>query len=493
MDRTETKQLTKKLIGEEAPAGKETIVQIGEGNFMRGFIDWMVDQLHQQRLYDGSVAAIQPTPHGKIVPVLQAQDGLYTVILRGKLDGKVIDEAEVVQSIARGINPYNDWEEVKKLALSPDVKWLFSNTTEAGLVYQQERYEEDKAPLSFPGKVTAFLYERYLAFEGALEAGITLVPCELIEDNGAVLKDIVETIAEDWDLPIEFGQWLRKANVFCNTLVDRIVTGFPHGEEEAWANRLGYEDRLLTVAEPYHLFVIEPERPLEERLPFEQAGLNVKWEPVALHRELKVRLLNGLHTMMFALSFLAGEDTVKGALHSPRLRRFIERGLAQELIPVVNAPEEKKQAYAASVIERFENPFLAHKLTDIGLNAVYKFKTRLLPALEAHEQQDTEPNQLLVSLAALLVYMKPHERDGAFLKGNWQGRTYQIRENDTTLALLETTWGQYDAGEATLTETISALLQADELWGRDLSRYSEKVADCAYGLLNGNPLDVIEG
>lgn len=145
------------------------------------------------------------------------------------------------------------------------------------------------------------------------------------------------------------------------------------------------------------------------------------------------------------------------------------------------------------MIERFENPFLAHKLTDIGLNAVYKFKTRLLPALEAHEQQDTEPNQLLVSLAALLVYMKPHERDGAFLKGNWQGRTYQIRENDTTLALLETTWGQYDAGEATLTETISALLQADELWGRDLSRYSEKVADCAYGLLNGNPLDVIEG
>ncbi|THG90830.1 altronate oxidoreductase [Alkalihalobacillus alcalophilus ATCC 27647 = CGMCC 1.3604] len=492
MDKTETKRLTKKAVDLDFVQGNETIVQIGEGNFMRGFLDWMFHQLHQKGLYDGTVATIQPTPHGKIVPVLQAQDALYTTILRGKLDGEIVDDAELIQSISRGINPYSDWEEVLKLAYSPHVKWMFSNTTEAGLVYQKEDYERGKSPLSFPGKVTAFLYERFLYFDGAHEAGINLVPCELIEDNGQVLKQIVGRIAFDWELSDAFMKWVDEANIFCNTLVDRIVTGFPRGEEDVWAKRLGYEDHLLTVAEPYHLFVIEPERPIANVLPFQEAGLNVKWENTAQYRELKVRLLNGLHTMMFAACYLAGETTVSGALANPKLRRFIETGLKEELLPVVEAEEVEKLAYAETVLERFENPFLAHQLTDIGMNAIYKFQTRLLPTLAAYEQQNAEPKRLLFSLAALLVYMKPVGKEGAFLKGDSGGASYTIRENEGTMSLLEEQWSSFDNSSQSLEETVSLLLQAEELWGQDLSRYRQLVSLYVDALLNKGALAVIE-
>lgn len=481
MAETGVHRLTQTVLHGKEHTGEETIVQIGEGNFLRGFLNWMIHQLHKQGVYSGRVVAVQPTPHGKVVPVLNAQDGLFTTILRGKLKGETIDRAELVQSISRGINPYTDWDEVIALARSTSVKWLFSNTTEAGLTYLHEPYNGKEAPLSFPGKTTAFLYERFLAFDGSLTADIVVVPCELVEENGVVLKGLIQRVAKDWELPEAFLSWLDEAVIFCNTLVDRIVTGFPRGEEDKWATRLGYEDHLLTVAEPYHLFVIEAEQMPSERLPFAEAGLNVVWEKTTSYRELKVRLLNGAHTFLFAAGVLAGETTVKGALENQVLRRFLERGLREELMPTVRANQEVKEAYVASVIERFENPYLAHQLTDIGMNAVYKFKTRLLPALEANQR----PQLLLFSLAALLVYMKPIGKEGAFLQGKANGQCYTIRENETTLTILNEAWGQFDQEEKNVAETVQLLLEQEELWGVDLSEHHMQVTTYVEQLLSG--------
>ncbi|WP_054705947.1 tagaturonate reductase [Bacillus sp. JCM 19041] len=481
MAETDVHRLTKTVLHGREHTGEETIVQIGEGNFLRGFLNWMIHQLHKQDVYSGRVVAIQPTPHGKVVPVLNAQDGLYTTILRGKQDGETVDKAELVQSISRGINPYTDWNKVIALAASPAVKWLFSNTTEAGLTYLHESYTGEEAPLTFPGKTTAFLYERFLAFDGSLAAGIVVVPCELVEENGAVLKGLIKRVARDWELPEAFFCWLDEAIIFCNTLVDRIVTGFPLGEEAKWATKLGYEDQLLTVAEPYHLFVIEAERMPSECIPFTKAGLNVVWEKTAPYRDLKVRLLNGAHTFLFAAAVLAGETTVKGALENQVLRRFLERGMQEELMPTVRANQEVKEAYVASVIERFENPYLAHQLTDIGMNAVYKFKTRLLPALQANQRS----HLLLFSLAALLVYMKPTGKEGAFLQGQANGKPYTIRENEETLTILNEVWGQFDQEKKNVADTVQLLLEQEELWGDDLSCHRIQVTAFVEQLLSG--------
>ncbi|MDQ0207735.1 tagaturonate reductase [Alkalicoccobacillus murimartini] len=467
----EWKSLTKEHL-EKQPnkEERETIVQVGEGNFLRGFVDWMIHQLNEQGLYNGKVVAIQPTPHGKVVPKLNAQDGLYTTILRGVEGGETVNRAELIESISRGIDPYHNWSEVLEVARSPYIEFMFSNTTEAGLTYSKEDFNVDSSPLSYPGKVVAFLYERFKTFDGDASKGITLIPCELVEGNGDLLKEIVSKIMDDWKLPTEFKEWVVEHNRFCNTLVDRIVTGFPRGEEEVFRDRLGYDDILLTVGEPYHLFVIDAPKEVSEQLPFHKAGLNVKWGDTAPYRELKVRLLNGAHTMMFATCYLAGVDTVYQALTDEELTTFTKDGLFNEILPTVQADKEEKDQFAASVIERFSNPFLEHQLTDIGMNPLYKFKTRVVPSLLAYvDQNNVLPRKLSVSLAALLVYTKPVGREGAFLAGDRGGTSYVIRDNEATLALLERVWGQYDSSELTLEQAVQILLSEEDIWGTNLS------------------------
>ncbi len=291
------KQLNKTIHKDELPATvtcefqeklPEKIIQFGEGNFLRGFVDWMVHELNKKGLFNGKIVAIQPTPHGKVVPKLNAQDGLYTLLLRGIENGQVIEKNEIISSISRGINPYSDWDSVLRVAESPEIEFVFSNTTEAGLTYVKEEYNEEQSPLSFPAKVTAFLYRRYKVTNGDPNAGLVLIPCELVEGNGDLLKEIVIKLAHDWSLPPEYIQWVEKYNQFCNSLVDRIVTGYPKDNSDQYHHLLGYEDELLTVGEPYHLFVIDADDDVAERLPFHQAGLKVKWGDVTPYRELKV-------------------------------------------------------------------------------------------------------------------------------------------------------------------------------------------------------------
>ncbi|WP_332629429.1 tagaturonate reductase [Halalkalibacter flavus] len=448
----------------------EKIVQFGEGNFLRGFVDWMIHELNKQGLFNGKVVAIQPTPYGKVVPKLNAQDGLYTLALRGIENGQIVERNEIISSISRGINPYSNWDEVLKVAESPDIQFVFSNTTEAGLTYLEETYDKQKSPLSFPGKVTAFLYHRYKVMNTKPEAGLVLIPCELVEGNGDVLKELVLRYAKEWNMPKEFITWVNNHNQFCNTLVDRIVTGYPKDNVEEYRDLLGYEDVLLTAGEPYHLFAIEAGEDVAERLPFHQAGLNVKWGPITPYRELKVRLLNGPHTMMFSVCYLSGVDTVLEAIQDPDLGEFVKNGMIEEIFPTVKMDEKEKRLFVESVIERFENPYNKHFLTDIGMNAVYKYKSRLIPSMLDYIKQTKKlPQSILFSLAALIVYYRPDRNDGDFLIGRRGNDEYTIRDNKEALSALTKAWEQFENDGADVSRLTASVLEDEELWGIKLN------------------------
>lgn len=445
----------------------ERIIQFGEGNFLRGFVDWMIHTLNKKGLFNGSIVAIQPTPHGKVVPKLNAQDGLYTLAQRGMLNGTEVDEREIVTSISRGINPYTDWQKVLEVAENIDVRFMFSNTTEAGLTYLHEEYDKARSPLSFPGKVTAYLYHRFQTFQGAKEAGMILFPCELLDNNGQLLKEIVIRLATEWGFPQSFIDWVDQYNQFCNTLVDRIVTGFPREGIEQFNQELGYEDTLLTTCEPFHLFAIEAKPEIAAQLPFEKAGLNVHWKPVAPFRELKVRILNGAHTMMFAAAYLSGLDTVKEAMEDEELQQFIRTGVYEEILPLLHINEEEKIRFADATFERFSNPFNQHKLLDISLNSIFKWKTRILPSfLEAVREKKALPAALTFSLAALYVFYRPnHVKDHVWF-GKRGDTVYPIRENEKTLRSIQIL--SDDNGED-LQRTIHAFLSNQQLWETDLT------------------------
>jgi len=380
----------------------ERILQIGEGNFMRGFIDWMIFMLNNNTNFKGRVVAIQPTPRGKVVPKLNRQNGLYTLIRRGVENGEPVQREDMIDSISRGINPYTDWQDILEVATSEHIEFLFSNTTEAGLAYEKEEYMEGKSPLSFPGKVVALLYHRFKHFDGASDKGWTILPCELVENNGIVLRGICNQIIEDWHLPRSFSEWLNESCAFCNTLVDRIVPGYPNDEADKWFEKLRYTDELLTIAEPYHLFVIDGPSNLSDRIPFVEAGLNVRFEPVATSRDMKVKLLNAPHTMMAVIGLQLGIETVKEAMEDPLLGKFIRTVMKDEIVSVF--PEDKQLqavSYIDDVLDRFSNPFLEHRLQDISLNSFAKFQVRVRPLIETGGVKKSE--KLVFSLAALIT------------------------------------------------------------------------------------------
>ncbi|WP_134684076.1 tagaturonate reductase [Brevibacillus migulae] len=447
----------------------EKIVQFGEGNFLRGFVDWMVHQLNKKGLFQGRIAAIQPTPHGKVVPKLQAQDGLYTCILRGIENGRNVEQIELVSSISRGINPYEQWSEVLQLAESPDIKFVFSNTTEAGITYWKEPNVADKSPLSFPGKLTAFLYHRFKVLGDGKETGLKIFPCELVENNGDLLKEIVLRIADDWGLPVSFTQWVERSNRFCNTLVDRIVTGYPKDEADVYNEQLGYVDQLLTVGEPYHLFVIEADEETARAIPFHEAGLNVHWAKVKPFRDMKVRMLNGAHTLMVPVAFLCGKDTVFETMQDDLLRRWVEKGIDEEILPMVDGNTDVSWSYRESVIERFRNPFTKHYLLDIALNSFAKFKTRLLPTLlETVEKEQRLPTIIPFSLAALLILYQGSKSGENTLACTRDGQNYTVREQAETISFLAEAWSAYQGEEKQLQDVIETILRQESLWGQNL-------------------------
>lgn len=450
----------------------ERVVQFGEGNFLRGFVDWMIHQLNKKQLFNGKVVAVQPTPHGKVVPKLNAQDGLYTFVLQGVEDGKEVDKYEVISSISRGINPYEQWNEVLRLAESPSVEFVFSNTTEAGLSYMNEDYNPKESPLSFPGKLTAFLYHRYQVMNGDSNAGLTIIPCELVEGNGNLLKKFVLKIAADWKLGDSFADWVNNSNRFCNTLVDRIVPGYPKSNIDSFQKYLGYEDQLIGVGEPFHLFVIEADHTVAANIPFHQAGLNVKWGDVTPYRKLKVSLLNAPHTMMFSIGYLSGLDTVYEVMEDNILSRYVKKSMDEEILPILPFDDKEKNEFAVSVLERFSNPFVKHALEDLGLNAIYKFKTRVLPLfLQWTEEKERIPRCMSFSLAALIKYYKPVKRiDDEHMEGQRRDKPYKIRDSKEAVKTLHEAWEKYDHTQQNTEQLVKTVLGNEALWGMNLCK-----------------------
>lgn len=451
------------------------VLQFGEGNFLRAFVDWMFDITNEQGLTDHGIAVVQPLSTGMCAR-LQQQENRYHLLLRGFENGQTVESMRQIDTISLSLNPYQDFSGYLALAEIPELELIISNTTEAGIAYDPTVLLSDTPAASFPGKLTQFLYARFKAFSGAPDKTVTLLPCELIDRNGDNLKAVVERHAREWQLGDAFLDWLRQCH-FLNSLVDRIVPGYPRNELEAIHAQFGVSDDLLVTAEPFHFWVIEGDTALAEKWPFHKAGLQVVWTTdMTPYRERKVRILNGCHTMTVAAAYLAGLDTVGDCMSTSYTRTFMERGLYQEIIPTLNLPAEELSSYANAVLERFSNPFIHHELLSITLNSFSKWKTRVLPSLvQYHQKFERVPACIAFSFAALLAfYQVEKQTDGSYVgkRAKSGGQTYSVKDDISVLADMAALWAACDGSDAALIVFVSAVLSRADWWGRDLTTLS---------------------
>lgn len=448
------------------------VLQIGEGNFLRGFFDWMIHECNKQGHFKGSIAVTQPRRSGKgKIEEVKRQDGLYTLMLRGFHQGKKVEHTEIISVFSKVIDPYEKWMEFLALSENPELEFVVSNTTEAGLKYQPIPLEEGKPMESFPGKLTAFLYHRYLHFNGDAKKGLIMLPCELLERNGDSLKQYVLKHSRDWDLPKPFIEWVDRDNLFLNSLVDRIVTGFPANESDTLFAEWGYKDTLLNTAEPYHLWAIEGDPCIDQRLPLQQSGLNVHWvKDLTPYQMRKVRILNGSHTLLAPLGILSGLEEVKQAIDHPEFNQFLSNAIEKEIIPSLPFDQNEMMQYGESVLERFKNPFVHHLLADISLNSISKFKARLLPTLEEyHEAKGTLPDCIVRGFSGLIRFYRVNEMKGSYIGKSFAGKDYVVKDDIKTIEFFQEQWLRYDKGEVPLRQLIEATLSNQYLWGKDLS------------------------
>ena len=384
----------------------ERVMQFGEGNFLRGFVDWMIDRLNKENGGDYGVVVVQPLPGG-LAQMINDQQGLYTLYLRGLLGGEKTEETRIVDAITRCLNPYEQTEEFFACALNPDLRFIVSNTTEAGIEYKPNQDKDDFAGTTFPGRLTMFMKKR---FDAGLD-GFVLLPCELIDKNGDNLKECILKYASDWGYGEDFVKWVNEKNHFTNTLVDRIVTGYPRDNAAEMCKQYGYRDNVIDTAEIFHLWVIEGDKKYAEEIPFHKLGMHVLWtDDVTPYKKRKVRILNGAHTMSVLAARLAGLETVGEMMNDPDTFKFVHDGIFEEIIPTLDLPKEELTEFANDVIERFKNPFIKHYLLSIALNSVSKYKVRVLPSvLEYIKRFDKEPKKLVFALAALIMFYRTDE------------------------------------------------------------------------------------
>ncbi len=417
----------------------ERIIQFGEGKFLRGFIDWIIQLTNEKTDFNSGVVVVQPQPVG-MCDMLEEQDCNYTHIMRGLKDGQpVIDEC-YIDAISRTVKPYDDFASYLKLAENPDFRFVFSNTTEAGIAFSANDTPEKAPDITFPAKVTLLLKRR---FDLGLN-GFIFLPCELIDKNGNTLKKYILEYADMWNFGDEFSKWVENENIFYNTLVDRIVTGYPFGED------LGRhaDDKMLNTSELFLLWVIEGPESIKDEFPFEKAGLNIiVTDNLERYRTRKVRILNGAHTSMIPYAMLEGVETVMDCMENEKMSAFVKKCVYEEIIPTLDLPESELIAYADDVFERFKNPFIRHLCADISLNSVSKFKVRVLPSiLEYIKRYNKMPETLLFSFARLIEFYKTD------------------MPNDDT-----------DVMEFMKNSDIDTILKDSDLWGEDLSFLADEV------------------
>lgn len=415
----------------------------------------------------------QPRPGGKPkIDALAEQDGLYTLVIRGLENGKSVERAEVISVFGSAFDPYSEWESFLALAENADLKLVVSNTTEAGLVYRPESLTPGQPILSFPGKLTQLLYRRFNHFNGDPARGLVCLPCELLERNGDELRSCILRYSEDWGYSEAFKEWVVMHNRFLNSLVDRIVTGYPEeAQAEAWFSEWGYSDKMLTTAEPYHLWAIEAEEALEELLPLRKAGLNVHFvEDLKPFQLRKVRILNGAHTLMTPLGLLHDMEQVREAMEHSVIGPLVRTTVETEIIPSLAIPESELKAYAGDVYERFLNPFIRHRLADIAMNSLSKFKVRLLPSL-LHYAEDGRalPDGLVQGFAGLLRYYKVNKTDAGFEGQTLSGASYTVRDDTAMLETIAAVWSEGQEQGWSQELIMESLLSLESIWGRDLS------------------------
>ncbi len=377
----------------------EKIIQFGEGAFLRGFVDWIVQLTNEASDFDASVVVVQPIEKG-LCSKLEEQNCVYTHIMRGISNSKTVVEKKIIDVISRTVEPYRDFDAYLSLAENRDFRFIVSNTTESGIAFSNDDKPDMGARVSFPAKVTLLLKRR---FELGLP-GFIFLPCELIDKNGSTLKKYILDYTELWGFGNDFKAWVEKENVFCNTLVDRIVTGFPKGENI----ELGYEDNMLNTSELFHLWVIETDYAITEEFPFHKAELNIiVTSDMKNYRTRKVRILNGAHTSMIPYAMLEGVETVLDCMNNERLAAHVKACVYDEIIPTLDLPTAELTEYADNVFERFSNVYIKHLCSSIALNSVSKFKVRVLPSIKEYIKRRGEmPKHLIFAFAKLIEFYK---------------------------------------------------------------------------------------
>lgn len=453
----------------------ERVIQFGEGNFLRAFIDWQLDWLNEHCGTDAGIVVVRPRNRA-VDASLNQQQGLYTTLTRGLNDrGEQVSETRLIRSLNREIQPGQQFDAFMALAKAPQIRFVFSNTTEAGITFTGQDRLEGQAAASFPGKLTQLLWARFTHFAAAADKGWLIVPCELIDHNGDALREQVLRYSDHWQLPPQFTRWVEDHCVFYNTLVDRIVTGYP-ADGELITAQLGYDDRYLVAGEVYLQFVIQGPQALALELKLDQLAPAVKRvDDITPYKAQKVAILNGAHTAMVPVAFLAGLESVGEAMDDPTIAGFIAALLREEVIPVLDLPRDELLAFADVVERRFRNPFIRHALLSIALNGMTKFRTRLLPQLLSAQQQTGKwPERLTFAFAALI----------AFYRGEQGDRHWPLQDDESWLQCFAELWSAVNHHQLTLEQLVHGVLCNSPHWGEDLTQRPGLVAAVSQHLHN---------
>ncbi|MGI8581594.1 MAG: tagaturonate reductase [Chitinophagaceae bacterium] len=443
----------------------EKVLQFGTGVLLRGLPDYFINKANQMGIFNGRIVVVKSTSTGNS-SAFERQDGLYTLCVRGLKNGEKVEENIINSSISRVLSAKEDWEEILECAHDQNMQVIISNTTEVGIQLVNEDIRHHP-PVSYPGKLLAFLYERYKAFNGSKNSGMVIVPTELIVDNGKRLQSIVLELAHLNSLEVAFIDWLECCNEFCNSLVDRIVPGKPDAEELTKLEReLGYEDQLLTMSEVYSLWAIEGSEEIKNVLSFYQADEGVVIAPdIDLHRELKLRLLNGTHTLSCALAFLAGCETVKQAMNDETVSNFIADVMQNEIAPSIPYKIDPKTTYdfAAKVLDRFRNPQIKHNWISITVQISSKMKLRCIPVLLTHYKNNNTPPELFsLGFASYIYFMKVAGESNEKFYGERDGQQYSIQ--DDLAEVFKERWKNSDTNTV-----VNQTLKDVTFWGEDLT------------------------
>ena len=430
------------------------VVQFGEGNFLRAFVDYAFHKLNKEVDFNAGIAIVQPLKEG-MVNLINEQDGLYTLFMNGIKKGEKIQDIELITNIVKTINPYTEFANYLALAKEEELQFIVSNTTEAGIEFIESDTPDMQPPVSFPAKLTVLLYERFKHFNGDASKGVTIIPCELIDYNSETLKKYILQYCDTWKLEDAFKTWVSDACTYHSTLVDRIVPGYPRAEIEEYNNKLDYQDNLIVAAEPFFLWAIEGGEDLKAKLPFHKTNLNVKIvDDIRPFKMIKVRILNGAHTAMVPFSLLYGNKLVMETVDGDFTGKFVN-SVISELSETLDMDKNEITAYSEEVMDRFKNPFIKHALADIALNSVSKFKVRVLPSLLGYYKANKKlPVNLTFSLASLI----------RFYKGTWNGQSLPVKDGEDIVSFFDGLWKSDDY------EKIARLtLQNKSFWDEDLT------------------------